>query len=166
MATHELPIIGPTFKPDSNCFFDAIKNQITENNQSGEQLALVVADGGSDEGGYGSFTVPQNYVGTAKFVVKGILDGVMTSKTLQFGVKGITITDNEAYDAADSAEDTGNNTNDHADEDLFSVTITTSNFTGFAVGDTVFYYIYIDASGNDYAGNCLITDILFQYADA
>lgn len=166
MATHELPIMGPTFAPDSGVYFDTLANQLTENNQSGAQLALVVADGGSDLGGKGSFTVPQNYVGTPKFVVKGVLDGVMTSKTLQFGVKGITITDNEAWDAADSSEDTGSNTNDHADEDFFVVTITCSNFTGFAAGDTVFYSIYIDTSGNDYAGNCLITDILFQYADA
>lgn len=166
MATHELPIMGASCKPDSNCYFDVIKNQLTMNNQAGEQLALVVADGGSDEGLYGSFVVPQNYVGTPKFVIRGILDGVMTSKTLQFGVKGITVTDNEAYDAADSSEDTGSNTDDHADEDMFEVSITCSNFSGFAAGDVVYYYIYIDASGNDYAGNCLITEIAFQYADA
>ena len=165
MATHELPIIGHTVMPQSGVYWDKVGNQVTATNEFGNQLSIVMADGGTDEGFYGSFTVPQNYVGTPKVVVKGILDGAMSSVTLQFGIQGITKADNEAVDAAYSAEDTGNNSDDHADEDLVVVTITLSNFTGFAVGDTVFYYFFIDATGT-YAGNFLLTDLLFQYADA
>jgi len=166
MATHELPIIGPTTLPELGVFFDRVGNQIAAANEIGNQLAIVMADGGSDVGFYGSFNVPQNYVGTSIIVAKGILDGAMSSNTLQFGIKGITKDDNEAADAAYCAEDTGNTTDDHADEDLFEVIITLSNLTGFAVGDTVFFYFYIDASGNDYTGNVLLTDLLFRYADA
>lgn len=166
MALHQLPILGPTVLPQSGVWVDRVGNQIAAANEVGNQLCVVLADGGSDEGFYGSFTIPQNYVGTGKIIAKGILDGTMSSVTLQFGVKGITREDNEAVDAAYSTEDTGNITADHADEDLFKVEIILSNFIGFAVGDTVFYYFYIDASGNSYAGNVLLTDLLFQYADA
>jgi len=166
MATHQTPIMGPNTLPESGVFFDMVGNQITATNEVGNQLALVMADGGSDVGIHGNFTVPQNYVGTGKIIVKGILDGVMTSKTLAFGVQGIAREDNEAVDAAYSTEDLGNVTADHADEDLFKVEITLSNLTGLAAGDTVFYYFFIDASVNDYAGNVLITDLLLQFADA
>ena len=164
MATHELPIIGPTMLPESGVFLDRIGNQITATNEIGNQLAVVMADGGSDEGFYGSFNVPQNYVGTPVIVVRGIIDGAMSSVTLQFGIQGITKDHGEATDVAYSTEDTGNESSDHADEDLVEVTISLSNFSGFAVGDTVFYYFYIHASG-DYAGNFLLTDLLFRYAD-
>lgn len=157
-------MLSSTILPDSGVFFDRVGNQITATNEVGNQLAVVLADGGSDEGFYGSFNVPQNYVDTPVIVVKGILDGVMTSVTLQFGVQGITKDDNEAVDAAYCTEDTGNTSADHADEDLAEVTITLSSFTGFAAGDTVFYYFFIDATGT-YTGNFLLTDLLFRYDD-
>lgn len=166
MATHRIPIISQNMLPDAGVFPDRVGNQITATNQVGNQLCLVMADGGADEGFYDSFKVPKNYVGSPKFVATGILDGVMTSVTLQFGIKGITISDNEASDAAYSTEDTGNITADHADEDKAEVSITASNFSGFAADDEVHYYFYIDASGNTYAGNFLLTQLEFEYADA
>lgn len=166
MATHRMSIMKANMKPDSGVYPDPISNQLSLANQNGGQIDYVVADGGSDIGFRMAFKIPKNYVGSPKFVISGLLDGVMTSKTLQWGVKGITIADNEAFDVADSSEDTGNITADHADEDAFEVSITCSNFSGFAVDDQVFVYVYLDASGNDYAGNCLITEIEFEYADA
>lgn len=166
MATHRIPIISQNCLPDSGVFFDRVGNQITAANQVGNQLAMVMADGGADEGFFDSFSIPKNYVGTPKIVVKGILDGAMTTVTLQFGVKGITVADNEAADAAYSTEDTGSITADHADEDKFEVSITLTNFTGFAVDDEVHYYLYVDASGNSYTGNILVTQVEFQFVDA
>jgi len=165
MATHRIPIISQNMLPDSGVFPDRVGNQITAANQVGNQLCYVLADGGTDEGFFDSFSIPKNWVGTSKIIVKGILDGAMTTVVLQFGVKGITLADNEAADAAYSTEDTGSISADHADEDKFEVSITLTNFTGFAVDDEVHYYLYVDASGNTYTGNILLTQVEFEYAD-
>lgn len=165
MATHRIPIITQNMLPESGVFPDRVGNQITATNQVGNQLCLVMADGGSDEGFYDSFKVPKNYVGTGKIVATGILDGAMSSVTFQIGVRGLTVADNEASDTAYSTEDTGNTTTDHADKDKIEVSITLSNLSGLAVDDEVHYYFFIDATGT-YTGNFLLTQLEFEYADA
>jgi hypothetical protein len=169
MATHELPILGPNTLPGAGVWWDRVGNQITATNELGNQGCFVMEAVGADEGIYGSFNVPQNYVGTPVIVIKGILDGAPGANVdLGFAISGITIDDNEAVDAAYSSEDAAADTDidDYADEDLYEETISLSNFTGFAVGDTVFFYFIIDDSGTDYAGNFLLTDLLFRYNDA
>src|SRR3972149_2316639 len=127
MATHEIEIRGPDHLPESGVFYDRIGNQITATNQIGNQLAEVVSDGGADRGWDDNFKVPQNYVGTPVVVLRGILDGAMTSVTLAFGAQGLVLDDNAAGDAAYSTEDLGNTAVDHADEDEVEVLITLVN---------------------------------------
>ena len=166
MATHRIPIITQNCLPESGVFFDRVGNQITSANPVGNQLALVISDGGADRGFYDSFKIPKNYVGTPKIVVTGILDGAMTTVTLAFGARGITVADNEVADAAYSTEDLGNTAVDHADEDKVEVSITLTNLTGFAVDDEVHYHLFINADVNTYAGNLLVTQVEFEYVDA
>jgi hypothetical protein len=172
MATHQIPILGGE-RPDAGVPLDLVANQITEATSPsvGDVLAYVFADGGADEGVWGRFTVPKNYVGTPVLVVKAILDGTpAAAAVLGIGMRKRAVANNEAADGTFDAEQTGSSTigsngSGHADEDEVEQTIT---LTGgdYAVDDTVYFYAFIDASVNDYTGNVLVTSIEFRYADA
>lgn len=170
MATHRIPVA--IIKPDAGCPLDLIANQITEATTPsvGDLLAYVLADGGADEGVWVKWTVPKNYVGTPVLVIRGMLDGAPgAGDDLAFGVRPRAVADNEAADGTFDAEQTAQVTDlsAWADEDEYEETIT---LTGtYSVDDSVFAYVYIDASGTTYAGNFLLyaeDSIFFQYADA
>lgn len=170
MATIRIPV--DIVNQDAGVGSDTVANQITEATAPsvGTQPCWVLADGGSDEGVYVRWEVPQNYSGTPVLVIKGILDGAPSAgHTLGFGVRPRAVADNEAADGTFDAEQTasatiGSSGSNHSDEDLYEETIT---LTGtYAAGDQVYAYVYIDASATDYTGNFLLTDILFQYADS
>lgn len=165
MATQRIPIDGPNLLPESGAFYDRVGNQLAAANQIGNQLALVLNDPGTDEGFYADFQVPQNYVGTPKIVMTGILDGAMSSVTLGVGVRGIVLADNDAADVAYSTEDIANTTTDRADEDMVQVSITLANLVPGA-GKQVHYYFFIDSDVNTFTGNVLVTGVFFEYADA
>jgi hypothetical protein len=150
-----------------------VANQITEATTPsvGDILCYVMADGGSDEGMYGSFKIPKNYVGSPKIVVTGVLDGSPgASDTLGFGFRKRAIANNESADGTFDAEETvsstiGSGGSNHADEDLIELSITLTA-GDYAVDDQVHFYLYIDASGTTYAGNFLLTDLELEYTDA
>lgn len=171
MATHRKPIkiVGQ----DSGVPTDLISNQITAATAPsiGNQLCQVMADGGSDEGVYVRFTVPKNYVGTPKLVVKGVLDGAPSAgDDLGFSFRKRAVANNEAADGTFDAEQTVQNTDigstgtNHANEDLYeaSITLTAGDY---AVDDEVYGYLAIDASGTTYTGNFLLTSLEFEYTD-
>lgn len=171
MATFRKPIQISAL--DATVFPDRIANQLSLTNATiGNQVAIVLNDGGSDEGVHCRFSVPKNYVGTPVLVIKGILDGAPgASETLGFGCTGLARADNESADAAYGSEDAasatiGSSGTNHADEDAYEETITLTNLGTLAVDDEVFLYVYLDASGTTYGGNFLLTSLLFQYADA
>lgn len=174
MATLRQDIIGPSMLPESGVFLDRVGNQITAvaAPSVGSQLAVVMADGGSDEGFYDNFEVKKNYVGTGKIIVKGILDGAPgAADTLGFGFRGRPVADNEAADGTYNAEDIasatiGSNDLNYSNEDMLEMSITLSNLGTLAVDDTVYYYFYIDASATSYTGNFLLTSLEFEYSDA
>lgn len=157
---------------DTGVFPDTVANQITEATTPsiGNILCYVLADGGSDEGLYGSFTMPKNYVGTPKIVVKGVLDGAPgASDTLGFGFRKRATANNESADGTFDAEQTvsstiGSGGSNHSDEDLFetSITLTAGDYS---VDDEVYFYLYIDASDTTYAGNFLLTQAELEYTD-
>jgi hypothetical protein len=173
MATHRKSILNQSTRLDSGVFPDSVANQITEATTPslGDVLCYVLADGGADEGLYGRFAIPKNYVGTPKIVLKGVLDGAPgAADTLGFGVRKRAVANNEAADGTFDAEQVvsaiiGSDGTNHADEDLIELSIT---LTGgdYAVDDEVFFYVYLDASGTSYAGNVLLTGVEFEYADA
>ncbi len=158
--------------PDSNVPIDLISNQLTSATAPsiGNLIAYILADGGSDEGVYGLFEIPKNYVGSPKIIIKGILDGAPgASDTLGFGFRKRAVADNEAADGTFDAEQTvsvtiGSAGNNYSDEDLCVMTITLTA-GDYSVDDQVYYYMYIDASETTYAGNFLLTSIEFEFSD-
>lgn len=173
MATHRMSAMGNE-KPDSGVPLDLVSNQITAATAPsvGNLLAYVLADGGADEGIYLSFHIPKNYVGTPKLVVQGVLDGAPSAgDDLAFGFRKRAVANNEVADGTFDAEQTVQNTDigstgtNHSNEDLYeaSITLTAGDY---AVDDAVYGYVFIDASGTTYVGNFLLTDVLFEWADA
>jgi hypothetical protein len=173
MATHRRRVLGFNVTPDSGVPMTTIGEQITEAAAPsiGTQLAFILADGGSDEGIYFSFSIPKNYVGSPVLVIKGVLDGAPgAADTLGFGFRKRAVANNEAADGTFDAEQTvsstiGSGGTNHSDEDLIELTITLTA-GDYAVDDEVFGYLYIDASGTSYAGNVLLVGVEFEYADA
>lgn len=172
MATFRKPVT--IVRPDANCFPDLVSNQITATATPsvGDMIAYVLADGGSDEGVFVQFSVPKNYVGTPKLVVKGILDGAPSAgDDLGFAFQKRAVASNESADAALDAEQTvqdtdiGSTGTNFSNEDYaeFLIALTAGDF---AVDDQVYGKLVIDASGTTYAGNFLLTAIEFEYTDA
>jgi hypothetical protein len=172
MATFRKPVT--IVRPDANCFPDLIANQITEaaSPSVGDLIAYVLADGGADEGVYVQFSIPKNYVGTPKIVIKGIFDGAPSNgDDLGFGFRKLAAASNETADGSFAAEQTVQDTDiggtgtAFSDEDYaeFLIALTAGDY---AVDDQVYGYVYIDASGTTYAGNFLLTAIELEYTDS
>jgi len=174
MATLRKSVLGFTALPEAGVFPDTVANQITEATAPsvGSQLCFVLADGGADEGIYFSFKIPKNFVSAPKIVVTGILDGAPgATDTLGFGFRKRAVANNESADGTYDAEEvvtsvigaTGGSS--HSDEDSIELSITLTA-GDYAVDDIVYGYLYIDASGTTYAGNFLLTEVEFEWADA
>jgi hypothetical protein len=172
VATHRLSILGAEI-PDTGVPLDAVANQIAAaTSPSVGDLLAYVFGAGADEGLKGSFKVPKNYVGSPVIVVTGILDGAPgASDTLQVSWRKRAVAQNEAADGTFDAEQTGtqktigSSGDNFSDEDLIEMLIS-ATAGDFAVDDQVYFHVYLDDGSSSYAGNFLVTDIEFQYADA
>lgn len=160
---------------DATVFPSPISAQITSATAPsiGNLPCFVLNETGSvDEGVYVRFTIPKNFVSNPKLVVHGILDGAVgATDTLGFGFRKRSSANNESADGTFDAEEVTTATigatggSAHSDEDLYQTTITLTA-GDYAVDDQVSGYLYIDASGNTYAGNFLLTGLEFEYQDA
>jgi len=166
MATHRIPILANAV-PTGACSWASIKSQLTLTN-SKDQLCVKMPDpaGNGDHGVQGSFSVPENYVGTPVLRIVGILDGI-AGTNLAFGCQVLALADDGAFDQAYAAEDTASaDVSTEADEDLYVETISLSTPT-FAAGDEAFFSFFVDDSAaSPYTGNFLLTGLYFEYADA
>lgn len=171
MATHRISVLSDVAL-DTTVFLATVGSQITAATAPsvGSQLCYVMNDGGADEGIYFSFPIPKNYVGSPVLVMRGILDGAPgASDVLGLGFRKRAVADNEAADGTFDAEQLGNKSIgsgglNYADEDEIEITISLTA-GDYSVDDTVYGYLFIDASVTTYAGNLLLKDVLFQYAD-
>ena len=155
--------------PESGVSLVTVGSQITEATAPsvGTNTCYVLADGGSDEGVYCHFHVPEDYSSGPEIVIRGILDGgPSASHTLGFGYREHIAADNETADGtfatAQLASATiGSNGSSHANEDACEEVITAT--ATYAAGDDVWCYIFIDASATSYTGNFLLTGLYFEY---
>jgi hypothetical protein len=172
MATKRLDISpGMDVRLDTGVFLDVISNQITPATSPsvGQMVAVVLADNSTDEGWHDRFEIPQEYVNTPKVIVKGILDGAPgASDSIAFGFRYRAVATNEAADGTLGAEDKVTlaiGSGSYSDEDHFEASVTLTS--GFAAGDDVYFYFYLDVTtGTSYSGNVLITGLDFEFVDA
>lgn len=172
MATHRYSVLRNVIL-DAAAAPDLIGNQITAATAPsiGRQLCYVLTDAGSDVGLQFNFPILKNYVGTPKLAVRGVLDGAPgAADTLGFGFRKRAVANNEVADGTYDAEEVvtatiGSNGSGYSDEDSLELLITLTA-ADYAVDDNVYGYLYVDTSGTTYAGNFLLTDVIFEYTDA
>ena len=168
MATHRLPIMGFGTVPDSTgeCYSNVISNEVSLGTGLMKNLVMTLKDPSADTGFYGTFQVPQNYVGTPKIVVIGVLDGTVGATSVDFEFSYLTRVDNESIEAAWEENVTFNtgNTNGWTTEDLLEDSGSCS--ANFTAGDTVFFYFKRDQGTDDFVGDFHVVGLYFEYADA
>ncbi len=174
MATHDIPILGFATLPDTvgNMFFQELEIAVATAAANLHMLGFTMVDpGGTDQGLYGKFNIPQNYSGTPKIVIRGILDGTISAGlTLGFGFQQTGgIADNETADVAFQAADTASadpQSSSHADEDMYEETIDLTPTLAYAAGDEVFFFFYRDQTLDDATFDFHLTGLFFRYNDS
>lgn len=169
MTTFRIPILGANTVPDSSglCWFEPASVRAT--NDVARHLVAVFDGGSTNNGIYGAFTVPKNYVGTAKLIIHWTSVATTGNCRWQFNYRGIGGDDAESLDQASwqesvEANDAAPTATDRRLE--ASLTLTSTNL---AVDDTVEFYLVREASDtvNDtLADEVTVHSILFEYADA
>ena len=169
MATYRLPIMGATTVPDATgkCYMSGIFTEIPGLGTGlMRNLVMTLKDPSADTGFYGTFQVPQNYAGTPKIVVAGVLDGTADTTSVDFEFSYLALADNESLEAAwvESVAFNSGNTSGWTTEDLMILSAACG--ANFAVGDEVFFYFKRDFGTDDFVGDFHVTGLYFEYADA
>lgn len=166
MATHRIPILGATTKPDSsgNVFFESATVKGT--NDFFEQLVLVFNDTATKDTLHGSFQVPQNYVGTPKFVVEWTTTA--TSGDVEWDVDYRAVAAGESMDQATAQESLNQNDTAGGSTDLLQEALLTATAGNFAVGDMVLFQLSRDGvdAGDTISAAVQVHGVYFEYTDA
>ena len=170
MSTHRIPIIGWDAVPDASgdVFIEAVVTKWT--NDFFKHLLLIFNDSGNDDELFGSFGVPQNYVGSANLVVVWSSTAITGDWEIGFAYRAVGGNDAESLDQATAQEALLSGNNDTAPSAAnermeFSISLTDANF---AAGDTVEYIFSREGAdaGDGIAAAIQVHDLFFEYADA
>lgn len=170
MATHRIPILGFSSRPDTSgdVFFEPASVKGT--NDFFREIVLVFNDSGADDELYGSFQVPQNYSGTAKITI--IWTTTATSGDVEWGFayRAVGGNDTESLDQTTAQESLLSGNNDTApsatDERMeYSISLTSGNL---AAGDLVQYKFSREGAdaGDTLAAAVRVYGLYFEYSDA
>ena len=169
MATFDYPILNHSLMPDSSgdVFPAPVSTQLTLTNAKRQNCIVMQFPTGADVGLELSFKIPQNYVGTPKLFIQGILDGT-PANVLAFGAQQLSRADSEAVDTAYEAEDTASNSTwtGYSNEDMYEEEITLTPASAYVADDTVYLFFYRDDSVDTTTFNFLLTGLFFRYDDA
>lgn len=170
MATHIVSCMGAGTVPDAtgSCFFNTFDQTAT--NDVFKHLVAQFIDPtstGEQFGIYGTFEVPQNYVGTAVIIPRWTSSATTGNARFEFSYRAIGGDDTESLDQTTFQETVI--VTDAAPSAAFerntpSMALTSGNL---AAGDTVEWYFTRKADGNDtIAAAVTLHDLGFSYADA
>ncbi len=169
MATHQIPILGNAV-PDNTgrCWVEAY--DVSAANDVWKHLVFRFLNpaSGNWHGIYGTFNVPNNYVGGAAIIPKWSSTATSGNCRWRFTYRAVGGDDAESMDQAGSQEAVSNTdpAGSAANERMTpTISLTAGNF---AAGDTVeFLFERLDDSGTDtLAADVVLHDLIFQYADA
>ena len=133
-----------------------------------KNLVTVFSDTATRIGIYGTFNVPQNYVGTAKLIPVWTTTATSGDVEWDMDYRAVTGNDSESLDQTSNQESV--NLNDTAPAAAHNrmeieITLTSGNF---AAGDTVEFFFARDGTdgGDTIAASVLLFDLIFQYSDS
>ena len=166
MATKSIPILGHATLPDTSgeVFFETYTVKAT--NDTWKHLVCVFNDTATKDGLYGTFRVPEDYVGTAKIMIDWATTATTGDVEWDFSYRAIGT--GESYDQATTQEDVNSNDTAGASAHLrqeIKITLTAGNF---AAGDRVEWVLSRDGTdaGDTIAAAVMLFGLDFEYADA
>lgn len=168
MATHRIPILGWSTTPDGasgNVFFESYDVKAT--NDVWDRLVCIFNDTAARDGLHGGFTVPKNYVGTAKLVIVWTSTATSGNVVWDLDYRAVTGNDTESLDQAGNQESvTVTDAAPAAANNRLEATITLTS-GNFAADDEVEFTFFRDGTAADtMAAAAILFALLFEYADA
>jgi hypothetical protein len=144
MATHQISVLGAGTAPDTD---GDVFQQPYSRIDSGtviDPLIFAFQDSGNKDGLRGSFIVPQNYVGTAKFIVLWVANA--TTGNCIWDLSYLTRSDDEDMGAA--ATDTTDTVTTGTSGTAFLLNTSSMTLTAgdFAAGDLVTFELFRDGA--------------------
>ena len=169
MSTHRIPILTWGTVPDSSgsVFFEPYSIKAT--NDVWDRLVCIFNDPGSTRIGLaGGFTIPKNYVGSAKLIIAWTSTAITGDVEWDFDYRTVGGDDTESLDQIGTQESV--NLNDTAPSAVnermeCSISLTSTNF---AVDDEVEFELFRDGTdaGDTMAAAAIVFSVMFEYADA
>jgi len=166
MATFTIPILGFSTKPDTSgdVFFEP--NSVKGTNDFFDELVVVFNDTSAKDSLYGSFKVPQNYVGTPIFRVTW--KTTATSGDVEWDVDYRAVAAGESLDQVTAQESLNQNDTAGGSTDLKQVADLSATAGNFAAGDTVQFILSRDGTdaGDTISAAVTVHKFEFVYNDA
>ena len=167
MATHRIPILSWGTVPDTsgNVFFEPYSVKAT--NDVWDRLVLIYNDTATRLGCAGGFTVPKNYVGTAKIIVVWTATAITGDVEWDFDYRAVGGDNLESLDQAGTQESVNlNDTAPGAAHRRMEVALALTS-ANLAVDDEVEFELFRDGTdaGDTMAAAAIVFAVLFEYAD-
>ena len=168
MATHRIPILGFGTIPDDSGDVFLEPYSVKATNDVWERLVAIFNDVSTRIGLRGGFSVPENYVGTAKIVIRWTSTATSGDVEWDFDYRAVGGDDTESLDQAGTQESV--NQNDTApsaahERMVAELTLTSANL---AAGDEVEFELFRDGTdaGDTLAAAAIVFGVYFEYSDA
>lgn len=168
MATHRLSFFGAGTTPDatSRAWFEPARVALTNDLLGGLIARFADPTTGQAHGFYGQFPIPKNYVGTAKVILRCKANATTGNVRMRFSYRAVAVS--EGGDQSTWQEQVSVTTavpSTAWNEFEISFTLTSANL---AVDDELYFLLErLDDSGTDtLAADLIVTDWIFEYADA
>ena len=168
MSIHRIPILGWGTIPDisGNVFFEPYNVKATNN--VWDRLVCIFNDTATRIGLAGGFTIPKNYVGSAKLIIVWTSTAITGDVEWDFDYRAVGGDDIESLDQVGTQESI--NLNDTAPSAVnermeCTITLTAGNF---AADDEVEFELFRDGTdaGDTMAAAAIVFSVMFEYADA
>lgn len=166
MATLRIPIINAYTLPKANCIVEPASKNFGANDRYEHEVLAFVSQS-ARQGFAGKFTVPKNYVGTAKIAVVWSTTATSGDVVWDCDYRAVggdsaesldPTTDQEAVTGTDTASGTARQRQE------ILITLTSGNF---AVDDEVLFNFFRDAAdgADTLAATAYLFSLFFEYAD-
>lgn len=166
MATHIQPLgLG---RPDDSgeVFLSTLDTELTLTNDKRDHCMVYLSPNGSDPVSSLSFRIPENYAGTPKIVMRGVISGT-PANTLAIHVQQVSRADSEIVDVAYETVDTATEGTwtGYVDKDEIEIEVTLTPAAAYVAGDTIHLLVGRNDTSDDSSIDLLVLNWFFKYSD-
>ena len=166
MSTWRKSILGHSLRLNSTDGNFIEGSDVKDVNDVFKNSVIVLNDTGTKIGFYGSFDVPGDYVGGAKFIIK--YKTTATSGDFENDIDYSSIATGESGDPAAAQESLNQNDTVPGTARIIAENELTATAGNFAANDICKYAVWRDNTdgGDTVSAAQIIEDVLFEYTDA